>query len=671
MDKAKIFVRVRGLNSSEKEKGEAKVVKYGDDKVIVDDKTYQLTGFGPEVSNDQFYKSSLQNAIIQGISKGINTGFICVGESKSGKSTSLGVANSPAGPGLVALIAASIFNHVEKLSHFVGVSYLNIYNDKFADLLNPADKDLKVKTQANLGVYVEHLSELSVKSTADLMRLYDQGNKVRKIVELEMNTPATKSHTIFTISCEYRNSEQNLVRSQIQFYNVAGLNHSKDQGVSNSIKSLETLISECASSQQPTGFSGSKLTQLLKSVMDKTAYLTVLGHVSPTAKSVDTTGKTLEMLTKCLTIQLAPKPNTLDTQQLIEDLRKRVAVARDAITSQSSVNIDKEHILELDNSLSSLSAAKRLQWDVRERESALAEEQRRETLADQGVLEWITKTAGQINNNSSSVLLLQKDKENLVAEYKKQREIVDGLKTELQSSISTHTSLAEQPNQSEPVLQGSLTKIHKLRDELKTGNNKLRDLKKDVKEAQDKLKLERTQSSSTELETSGNFALTLMMKKDQITHLKRDNQQFLDEEKERLQTDSVQETAEIKLSATQGNTLTLEHIVKIQEQHVQQGAQLSHLALHVQCLQAENEKLSEAMEALNSAHRVETETQKARNLLTFRQYKDFYEEAKAATNSKFQDLLNSCIQDCVFLSSKNAELTEENTELKRKLKHYN
>ena len=33
MDKAQIFVRVRSLNSSEKEKGEAKVVKYGDDKV--------------------------------------------------------------------------------------------------------------------------------------------------------------------------------------------------------------------------------------------------------------------------------------------------------------------------------------------------------------------------------------------------------------------------------------------------------------------------------------------------------------------------------------------------------------------------------------------------------------------------------------------------------------
>ena len=59
------------------------------------------------------------------------------------------------------------------------------------------------------------------------------------------------------------------------------------------------------------------------------------------------------------------------------------------------------------------------------------------------------------------------------------------------------------------------------------------------------LQLERTQSASTDLETSGNFALTLMMKKDEIAHLKRDNKQFLDEEQERLQTEAVQETAEV------------------------------------------------------------------------------------------------------------------------------
>ena len=61
----------------------------------------------------------------------------------------------------------------------------------------------------------------------------------------------------------------------------------------------------------------------------------------------------------------------------------------------------------------------------------------------------------------------------------------------------------------------------------------------------------------------------------------------------------------MRLSATQGtNTLTLEQMIQIQDEHVQQGAQRAYLALHVQCLQAENEKLNEAVEALGSAHLV-------------------------------------------------------------------
>ena len=44
----------------------------------------------------------------------------------------------------------------------------------------------------------------------------------------------------------------------------------------------------------------------------------------------------------------------------------------------------QEHIAELDSSVAALSAVKRLQWSERERASSLAEEQRRQTLADKG-----------------------------------------------------------------------------------------------------------------------------------------------------------------------------------------------------------------------------------------------------------------------------------------------
>ena len=46
----------------------------------------------------------------------------------------------------------------------------------FADILNPCDKDMKIKSHPKLGVYIEGLSELAVRDANDLQRLYDQGN---------------------------------------------------------------------------------------------------------------------------------------------------------------------------------------------------------------------------------------------------------------------------------------------------------------------------------------------------------------------------------------------------------------------------------------------------------------------------------------------------------------
>ena len=89
------------------------------------------------------------------------------------------------------------------------------------------------------------------------------GNKVRKILELEMNIPTSKSHAIFTITCEHKTKDHHQVRSQILFFNIAGLNHSKEYDVSNSLKNLETLVMESASTNKNTGEIDTTLLQVM------------------------------------------------------------------------------------------------------------------------------------------------------------------------------------------------------------------------------------------------------------------------------------------------------------------------------------------------------------------------------------------------------------------------
>src|SRR5262249_32898121 len=86
----------------------------------------------------------------------------------------------------------------------VTVSYLEIYNEVIHDLLNPTDKDLKVRQHPSLGIYVEDLAELVVKSHADIERLMVQGNKVRAVGETNMNANSSRSHSVFTIKIEQK-----------------------------------------------------------------------------------------------------------------------------------------------------------------------------------------------------------------------------------------------------------------------------------------------------------------------------------------------------------------------------------------------------------------------------------------------------------------------------------
>jgi kinesin family member 1 len=60
----------------------------------------------------------------------------------------------------------------------VEVSYLEIYNEKVRDLLNPKTKgNLRVREHPVLGPYVEDLAKLAVTSFEQIESLMDAGNK--------------------------------------------------------------------------------------------------------------------------------------------------------------------------------------------------------------------------------------------------------------------------------------------------------------------------------------------------------------------------------------------------------------------------------------------------------------------------------------------------------------
>lgn len=57
---------------------------------------------------------------------------------------------------------------------------------------------------------------------------------------------------------------------------------------------------------------------------------------------------------------------------------------------------------------------------------------------------------------------------------------------------------------------------------------------------------------------------------------------------------------------------------------------------------------------------------KTHSLQTFRNYREMFEEQKSAIEQRYRHLLEDSIQDAVFLSARNNELTMENQELRQR-----
>lgn len=114
-------------------------------------------------------------------------------------------APGPGNAGIIPRSCTQLFEKIQKLtsavmSFSVEVSYLEIYNEKVRDLLDPKSSgNLRVREHPVLGPYVENLSKLLVNSKEEIDDLMEQGNKSRTVAATNMNAESSRSHAVFSI----------------------------------------------------------------------------------------------------------------------------------------------------------------------------------------------------------------------------------------------------------------------------------------------------------------------------------------------------------------------------------------------------------------------------------------------------------------------------------------
>nr|XP_036880447.1 kinesin-like protein KIF13B isoform X4 [Manis javanica] len=312
---------------------------------------------------DDVFKCLGEN-ILQNAFDGYNACIFAYGQTGSGKSyTMMGTADQP---GLIPRLCSGLFERAQKeeneeQSFKVEVSYMEIYNEKVRDLLDPkgSRQTLKVREHNVLGPYVDGLSKLAVTSYKDIESLMSEGNKSRTVAATNMNEESSRSHAVFKITLTHtlydvKSGTSGEKVGKLSLVDLAGSERATKTGAagdrlkegSNINKSLTTLgLVISALADQSAGknknkfvpYRDSVLTWLLKDSLGGNSKTAMVATVSPAADNYDETLSTLRYADRAKNIVNHAVVNEDPNARIIRDLREEVEKLREQLTKAEAM----------------------------------------------------------------------------------------------------------------------------------------------------------------------------------------------------------------------------------------------------------------------------------------------------------------------------------------------
>ncbi|KAI6151632.1 hypothetical protein BKA82DRAFT_1001661 [Pisolithus tinctorius] len=381
----KVVVRCRPLNARELARGAKMLIRMQGNQTFLDppepgssqdskraterktmafsfDKSYWSAGPRDELGycSQQTLYDDLGKELLDHGFAGFNACILAYGQTGSGKSYSMmGYGQDK---GIIPLTCSELFVRVAHkremdptVSFTVEVSYIEIYNEKVRDLLNPKNTgNLRVREHPSLGPYVEDLSKLVVSSYDEMMTLMDEGNKARTVAATNMNETSSRSHAVFTLLLTMRKHDvdTNLDTekvSRISLVDLAGSERANSTGATgqrlkegaNINKSLTTLgkvISSLALVSQDGAKKGKKkgdefipyrdsvLTWLLKDSLGGNSKTAMIAAISPA--DYEETLSTLRYADQAKKIKNKAVVNEDPNAKLVRELKEELELLR-------------------------------------------------------------------------------------------------------------------------------------------------------------------------------------------------------------------------------------------------------------------------------------------------------------------------------------------------------
>jgi kinesin family member 1 len=343
--------------------------KEGSQKVFAFDRSYwSFDRSDPHYAGQDDLHNDLGRPLLDNAFKGYNNCIFAYGQTGSGKSYSMMGYGKEAG--VIPKICQDMFERIGELQQdqhlqcTVEVSYLEIYNERVRDLLNPSTKgNLKVREHPSTGPYVEDLAKLVVGSFNEIEHLMDEGNKARTVAATNMNETSSRSHAVFTLTLTQRRHDVETKMStekvaKISLVDLAGSERATSTGatgarlkegaeINRSLSTLGRVIAALAdlstgktkkkgpgAGQVP--YRDSVLTWLLKDSLGGNSLTAMIAAISPADINFDETLSTLRYADSAKRIKNHAVVNEDPNARMIRELKEELAQLRSKLSGGGS-----------------------------------------------------------------------------------------------------------------------------------------------------------------------------------------------------------------------------------------------------------------------------------------------------------------------------------------------
>ncbi|KAE9391655.1 kinesin heavy chain [Gymnopus androsaceus JB14] len=335
----KVVCRFRPPNSIEQREGGENVVAFNDDHTTVQLRSLQSTS-GPDRDGftfDRVFPMGTQQKevfdygvkeIVTDVLDGYNGTVFAYGQTGSGKTfTMMGAdIDSEELKGIIPRITEQIFQSIVEsdahLEYLVKVSYMEIYLEKIRDLLAPQNDNLQVHEEKSKGVYVKNLSDYYVSSAREVYEIMRTGGAARVVSSTNMNAESSRSHSIFLITINQRNTETGAQKTgNLYLVDLAGSEKVGKTGASGQTleeakkinKSLSALGMVINALTDPKvkyiPYRDSKLTRILQESLGGNSRTTLIINCSPSSYNEAETLSTLRFGIRAKSIKNSARVN--------------------------------------------------------------------------------------------------------------------------------------------------------------------------------------------------------------------------------------------------------------------------------------------------------------------------------------------------------------------------